>query len=653
MKNKLYYPDKELWKNAAINSMEEYERLQNFAKKDYEGFWDSFAKEKIKWKKPYTKILDESNMPFVKWFEDGELNVSEQCIDRHLETKADKVAILFEGELGDTQKITYRELSVHVNKTANLLKNRYKVAKGDRIVIYMPMIPEAAYVMLACARIGAIHSIVFGGFSSDALHDRIIDAGAKLVITADGAFRRGKPYFLKPTVDEALSQGNCDSVQKVLVIRRNKQKINLVEGRDEIYNDLIDLESDICEAQPLKSEDPLFLLYTSGSTGKPKGIVHSQAGYILWAQMTMEWVFDLKDSDIYWCSADVGWITGHTYIVYGPLAAGATTVMFEGVPTYPDAGRWWQTIQKHKITQFYTAPTAIRMLRKVGYDEPQKYDLSSLRILGTVGEPINPEAWNWYYNKIGGGKCPIVDTWWQTETGGHILSPLPGATPLRPGCATLPLPGIMAEVISEDDTPSKLGEKGLLCITRPWPSMIRGVWGDEERFKKAYFGECMKNGKPVYFSGDAAVVDEKGYITITGRTDDVINVSGHRIGSAEIEASIGDFYLVAESAVIGEPHPIKGESLCAFVILNASKHTEYKEIAKHINDTIKKEIGAFAKCDRFIFVPGLPKTRSGKIMRRILRAIASKQKITQDISTLEDPNVVEEIIEATKKQRIK
>ncbi len=653
MKNKLYYPDKELWKNAAINSMEEYERLQNFAKKDYEGFWDSFAKEKIKWKKPYTKILDESNMPFVKWFEDGELNVSEQCIDRHLETKADKVAILFEGELGDTQKITYRELSIHVNKTANLLKNRYKVAKGDRIVIYMPMIPEAAYVMLACARIGAIHSIVFGGFSSDALHDRIIDAGAKLVITADGAFRRGKPYFLKPTVDEALSQGNCDSVQKVLVIRRNKQKINLVEGRDEIYNDLIDLESDICEAQPLKSEDPLFLLYTSGSTGKPKGIVHSQAGYILWAQMTMEWVFDLKDSDIYWCSADVGWITGHTYIVYGPLAAGATTVMFEGVPTYPDAGRWWQTIQKHKITQFYTAPTAIRMLRKVGYDEPQKYDLSSLRILGTVGEPINPEAWNWYYNKIGGGKCPIVDTWWQTETGGHILSPLPGATPLRPGCATLPLPGIMAEVISEDDTPSKLGEKGLLCITRPWPSMIRGVWGDEERFKKAYFGECMKNGKPVYFSGDAAVVDEKGYITITGRTDDVINVSGHRIGSAEIEASIGDFYLVAESAVIGEPHPIKGESLCAFVILNASKHTEYKEIAEHINDTIKSEIGAFAKCDRFIFVPGLPKTRSGKIMRRILRAIASSQKITQDISTLEDPNVVEEIIEATKKQRVK
>ncbi len=653
MKNKLYYPDKELWKNAAINSMEEYERLQNFAKKDYEGFWDSFAKEKIKWKKPYTKILDESNMPFVKWFEDGELNVSEQCIDRHLETKADKVAILFEGELGDTQKITYRELSIHVNKTANLLKNRYKVAKGDRIVIYMPMIPEAAYVMLACARIGAIHSIVFGGFSSDALHDRIIDAGAKLVITADGAFRRGKPYFLKPTVDEALSQGNCDSVQKVLVIRRNKQKINLVEGRDEIYNDLIDLESDICEAQPLKSEDPLFLLYTSGSTGKPKGIVHSQAGYILWAQMTMEWVFDIKDSDIYWCSADVGWITGHTYIVYGPLAAGATTVMFEGVPTYPDAGRWWQTIQKHKITQFYTAPTAIRMLRKVGYDEPQKYDLSSLRILGTVGEPINPEAWNWYYNKIGGGKCPIVDTWWQTETGGHILSPLPGATPLRPGCATLPLPGIMAEVISEDDTPSKLGEKGLLCITRPWPSMIRGVWGDEERFKKAYFGECMKDGKPVYFSGDAAVVDEKGYITITGRTDDVINVSGHRIGSAEIEASIGDFYLVAESAVIGEPHPIKGESLCAFVILNASKHTEYKEIAEHINNTIKSEIGAFAKCDRFIFVPGLPKTRSGKIMRRILRAIASSQKITQDISTLEDPNVVEEIIEATKKQRVK
>ena len=650
MKTELIYPDKKLCSDAAVNSMDEYNRLQNFAKNDYEGFWDSFAKEKITWKKPYTKVLDESNMPFVRWFEGGELNVSEQCIDRHLKDKADKTAILFEGELGDIKKITYKQLSVAVNKTANLLRNHYGIKKGDRIVIYMPMIPESAYMMLACARIGAIHSIVFGGFSSDALHDRIIDAEAKIVITADGAYRRGKAYLLKPTVDEALDKGGCNSVEKVLIVKRNNEEINLVEGRDEIYNDLIDKQSEICEAEVMQSEDPLFLLYTSGSTGKPKGIVHSQAGYILWAQMTMEWVFDIKDSDVYWCTADVGWITGHTYIVYGPLASGATTVMFEGVPTYPDAGRWWKMIEELKVTQFYTAPTAIRMLRKVGYDEPKKYDLSSLRVLGTVGEPINPEAWNWYYNKVGGGHCPIVDTWWQTETGGHVLSPLPCATPLQPGCATLPVPGIMAEVIHEDGTPTEVGEKGLLCITRPWPAMIRGVWGDEARFKKAYFGDCKKDGKPVYFSGDAAIVDENGYITITGRTDDVMNVSGHRIGSAEIEASIGDFYLVAESAVISQPHPIKGESLCAFVILNSSQHTEYEDIAKNINKIIQSKVGSFAKCDRFIFVSGLPKTRSGKIMRRILRLIAVGKEITQDISTLEDPSVVESIIKATKEQ---
>jgi len=650
IEHKLFYPNKELWADAAINSMDEYYRLQNFAKNDYEGFWDSFAKEEITWKKPYSKVLDESNFPFVRWFEGGELNVSEQCIDRHLKEKGDKTAILFEGELGDIQRITYKQLSINVNKTANLLKNRYSLQKGDRVVIYMPMIPEAAYMMLACARIGVIHSVVFGGFSSQAIRDRIIDAGAKLVITADGAHRRGKPYLLKPAVDDALAKGGCDTIEKVLVVRRNNEDINLVDGRDEIYNDLVEAESEICEAESMASEDPLFLLYTSGSTGKPKGVQHNQAGYILWAQMTMEWVFDIKDSDIYWCTADIGWITGHTYIVYGPLAAGATTVMFEGVPVYPDAGRWWKMIEELKVTQFYTAPTAIRMLHKVGNDEPDKYDLSSLRVLGTVGEPINPEAWDWYHNKVGGGTRPIVDTWWQTETGGHIISALPGATPIKAGCATLPLPGIMAEVLNEDGTPTAVGEKGVLCITRPWPSMIRGVWGDPQRFKKSYFGDYTKNGKPVYFSGDGAMIDEKGYITITGRTDDIMNVSGHRIGSAEVEATIGDFYLVAESAVISEPHPIKGESLCAYVILNSSRHTEYKEIAKHINMMIKEELGAFAQCDRFIFVPGLPKTRSGKIMRRILRLIAVGKEITQDISTLEDPSVVEDIIKATKEQ---
>ena len=647
--HKLYYPNEKLAANAAVKSMDEYNKLQDFAKSDYEGFWDSFAKDKITWKTPYTKVLDESNMPFAKWFEGGELNVAEQCIDRHLADKGDKTAILFEGELGDIQKITYNELSVRVNKTANLLQNRYNIQKGDRVIIYMPMIPEAAYMMLACARIGAIHSIVFGGFSSDAIRDRIIDAEAKMVITADGAYRKGKPYLLKPAVDEAFNKGGCDSVEKVLVVRRNNEKINLVEGRDEIYNDLIEAESETHNAEVMQSEDPLFLLYTSGSTGKPKGVQHNTAGYILWAQMTMEWVFDIKPDDVYWCTADVGWITGHTYIVYGPLAAGATTVMYEGIPLYPDAGRWWKMIEELKVTQFYTAPTAIRMLHKVGDQEPKKYDLSSLRVLGTVGEPINPEAWDWYHNEIGGGTCPIVDTWWQTETGGHMISPLPGATPIQAGCATLPVPGILAEVIDEDGTPSPVGEKGLLCITRPWPSMIRGVWGDPERFKKSYFGDCKKDGKPVYFSGDGAIVDEKGYITITGRTDDVMNVSGHRIGSAEVEASIGNADFVAESAVIGQPHDVKGESLTAFVILNFHNHGDEAEMSKSINQIIRAEVGAFATCDRFVFVPGLPKTRSGKIMRRILRAIAAGEEITQDISTLEDPSVVQAIIDVANK----
>ena len=648
MEHKLYQPNPELAANAAIKSMDEYHKLQNFAIQDYEGFWDSFAKDKITWKKPYTKVLDDSNMPFARWFEGGELNVSEQCIDRHLADKGNKTAILFEGELGDIQKITYKELSVRVNKTANLLRNRYGIKKGDRVIIYMPMIPEAAFMMLACARIGAIHSIVFGGFSSDAIRDRIIDAKAKIVITADGAYRKGKPYLLKPAVDEAIEKGGCDSLEKVLVVRRNNEDINLVDGRDEIYNDLVEAESDVCEPEVMQSEDPLFLLYTSGSTGKPKGVQHNQAGYILWAQMTMEWVFDIKPDDIYWCTADVGWITGHTYIVYGPLASGATTVMYEGTPLFPDAGRWWKMIEELKISQFYTAPTAIRMLHKVGNDEPSKYDLSSLRVLGTVGEPINPEAWEWYHQEIGGGTVPIVDTWWQTETGGHIISPLPGATPIQAGCATLAVPGIIVEVIDEEGNPTPVGEKGLLCITRPWPSMIRGVWGDPDRFKKSYFGDCKKDGKPVYFSGDGAMVDEKGYITITGRTDDVINVSGHRIGSAEVEASIGNAPFVAESAIIGQPHDIKGESLTAFVILNLHEHGDQDAMAQEINKIIRAEVGSFAMCDRFVFVPGLPKTRSGKIMRRILRTISVGDEITQDISTLEDPSVVQAIIEAAK-----
>ena len=636
MPKKLYYPNPEFAKDAAIPSMDAYWELQNRAKDDYEGFWKEFADQKIDWLEPYDKVLDESDAPFYKWFTGGKVNISNQCIDRHLDKRGDQTAILFEGDRGDVEHISYNTLSKRVNKMANLLKEKFGITKGDRVVLYMPMIPEAAYAMLACTRIGAIHSIVFGGFSADALRDRIEDAKAKLVITADGAYRKGKPYLLKPVVDEALKDGG-DSVEAVLVVRRNNEEIFWQDGRDYDYNDLINNYSDVCPFEPMDSEDPLFLLYTSGSTGKPKGVQHSQAGYILWAQMTMEWVFDLREGDVFWCTADIGWITGHTYIVYGPLAAGTTTVMFEGVPTYPDAGRAWKMVEQHNITQFYTAPTAIRVLHKMGEDEPSKYDLSSLRVLGTVGEPIDPPAWKWYYEEVGSGKCAVVDTWWQTETGGHMISPLPGATPIKPACATYPLPGIMAEVIDRDGTPKETGETGLLCITRPWPSMIRTIWGDPERFKKSYYGDAVKDGKPVYFSGDGAMVDEDGYITITGRVDDVINVSGHRMGTAEIEAVVKEDSLVAEVAVVGKPHEIKGESIFIYIVPKG----EIKDnITEHINELIGKHIGNIAKADDIVVVPGLPKTRSGKVMRRILRSIAKGEPITQDISTLEDPSIV-------------
>ncbi|PHR58072.1 MAG: acetate--CoA ligase [Arcobacter sp.] len=642
----IFQPNPEFQKTARIKSMDEYYALCKKAEDNYEGFWGDYAKEKITWKKPFTNVLDESNAPFYSWFDGGTLNVSEQCIDRHLEDKKNKVAIIFEGDKGDNQMITYLQLHHNVNKFANLLKNKFGVKKGDRVVIYMPMIPEAAYAMLACARIGAIHSIVFGGFSAEALKDRIKDADAKVVITADGAYRKGKAYMLKPVVDEAL-KGDTP-VEKVCVVQRNYEDVTWVAGRDYSYNEMIDNESSVCEAEEMDSEDPLFLLYTSGSTGSPKGVQHNTAGYILWAQMTMEWVFDVKDNDTFWCTADVGWITGHTYIVYGPLAMGATTLMFEGVPTYPDAGRCWKMVEKHKINQFYTAPTAIRVLHKMGENEPSKYDISSLKVLGTVGEPIDPPAWKWYYEEVGNSKCAIVDTYWQTETGGHIVSPLPGATPIKPACATFPLPGIIGEIL-DPETGIKVakGESGYMCITKPWPSMIRAVWGDPERFKKSYFGDVKKDGKPVYFTGDGANYDEDGYITITGRTDDVINVSGHRMGTAEVEAALKKDPNVAEVAVCGRPHEIKGESIFAYVVLkNALDETRFEDdvaMVKELNNIIKKEIGNIALCDDIIFVPGLPKTRSGKIMRRLLRSIAKKEEITQDISTLEDPAVVKQI----------
>ena len=642
MTSEVYYPKKEMFENPAFKNMCEYKDKVEEFEKDYEGTWAKLAREKIDWFEDFTKTLDESNAPFYKWFTGGKLNVSYQCIDRHLKDKKNKAAIIWEGDNGEKRIITYLQLYREVNRFANLLKS-LGVKKGDRVVLYMPMIPEAAFAMLACSRIGAIHSVVFGGFSAEALKDRIIDAKAKVVITADGAFRKGKPYMLKPVVDKALE--GIDFVEKVVVVERNNEDINWVAGRDVSYNELIVNQSDECKPEIMESEEPLFLLYTSGSTGKPKGVQHSQAGYILWAQLTMEWVFDIKDNDTYWCTADIGWITGHTYIVYGPLAAGATTLMFEGVLTYPDSGRAWKMVEEYKVNQFYTAPTAIRLLHKLGADEPKKYDLSSLRILGTVGEPIDPAAWKWYYDVVGGGRCSIVDTWWQTETGGHMISPLPAATPIKPGSATFPLPGIFAEIIDEDGNKMPVGEKGLLCITKPWPSMIRTIWGDPDRFIKSYFSTAKKNGKPVYFSGDGAVYDEDGYIWITGRVDDVINVSGHRLGTAEIEAAIKKHPHVAEVAVVGKPDEIKGESVFAYIVLKNDTLAEEIEITKEINDIIKEEIGAIAKVDNFAFVPGLPKTRSGKIMRRILRAIAKGEPITQDTSTLEDPKVVELIIE--------
>jgi acetyl-CoA synthetase len=639
----IFQPNREFAKEARVKNMCEYHALQNEAMEDYEGFWSRYAKEKLDWIEPFTTTLDESNAPFYRWFDGGKLNVSVQCIDRHLASRKNKAAIIFEGDRGDKQIITYLELYYQVNKFANLLKENFGVKKGDRVVIYMPMIPEAAYAMLACARIGAIHSIVFGGFSAEALKDRIEDAKAKVVITADGAYRKAKPYMLKDVVDKALESGST-VVEKVLIVERNNEDIAWVAGRDYSYNELIKDKSPICQPEAMDSEDPLFLLYTSGSTGKPKGVQHNSAGYILWAQMTMEWVFDVKENDTYWCTADIGWITGHTYIVYGPLAMGATTIMFEGVITFPDAGRPWKMVEEYKINQFYTAPTAIRVLHKTGENEPKKYDISSLKVLGTVGEPIDPPAWKWYYEEVGGSRCAIVDTYWQTETGGHVVSPLPGATPIKPACATMPLPGIIAEILDENGQKVPVGEKGLMCITRPWPSMIRGVWGDEERFKKSYFGDVKKEGQPVYFTGDGAIYDEDGYITITGRTDDVINVSGHRMGTAEVEAAIKKHTKVAEVAVVGKPHEIKGEGIFAYIVMKGEDNfAQEVELIKEINNIIKEEIGNIALCDDIVFVPGLPKTRSGKIMRRILRAIAKNEPITQDTSTLEDPSVVEKI----------
>jgi len=644
--NRVFPPSEAFVKQANVSGMDAYRKLCAEAEKDFEGFWGRLAKEHVLWHKPFSKVLDESKAPFFRWFEDGELNVSYNCLDRHLKTQPDKTALIFEADDGKVTRISYKELYRRVCMMANGLKS-LGIKKGDRVIVYMPMSIEVVVAMQACARIGAIHSVVFGGFSAKSLQERIIDAGAVAVLTADGQFRGGREIPLKPVVDEALGLGGCDSLKSVVVYKRTGSQLKWDSKRDVWLHDLLNGQSDACEPTWVSAEDPLFILYTSGSTGKPKGIQHSTGGYLLWTILTMKWVFDYKPSDVFWCTADVGWVTGHSYTCYGPLACGATEIVFEGVPTFPDAGRFWKMIQDHKVTVFYTAPTAIRSLIKAGADLPKKYDLSSLRILGTVGEPINPEAWMWYHETVGGGHCPIVDTWWQTETGGHLISPLPGATPTKPGSATFGLPGIFADIVDETGRSVGRGKGGILVIKRPWPAMLRTIWGDPERYKKTYYPDDFQ-GK-FYLAGDGASFDEDGYIRIMGRIDDVLNVSGHRLGTMEIESALVANTRVAEAAVVGRPDDLTGEAVVAFVVLKQARPggDEAKTIVKELQDWVGKEIGPIAKPKDIRFGDNLPKTRSGKIMRRLLRSIAKGEEITQDVTTLENPAILKQLSEKT------
>lgn len=646
--SRLFNPSAELAKGSAIPDMATYHALCDEAKNDYEGFWGRLGRDSLVWQTPFTQVLDESNAPFYKWYADGKLNASYNCLDRHVEMgRGDKIAIRFEADNGTVSLISYKDLLTRVCKTANALRG-LGVKKGDRVMIYLPMSIEGVCAMQACARIGATHSVVFGGFSAKSLNERIIDTGAVMVITADEQSRGGKNIPLKNVVDDALKMGGCESIRHVLVNRRTGANAVMVEGRDIELEPLLAQQSDVCEPEWVEAEHPLFILYTSGSTGAPKGIVHSTGGYLMWATQTMKWTFDLRDSDVFWCTADIGWITGHTYVCYGPLSNGATQIIFEGVPTYPDAARFWRMIESHGCTIFHTAPTAIRSLIKAAEMDadvhPERFNLNSLRILGSVGEPINPEAWMWYHKHIGAERCPIVDTFWQTETGGNMIAPMPAATPLTPGSCTMPLPGIMAAIVDEAGHDVENGQGGLLVVKRPWPSMLRGIWGSPERYKTSYFPEEL--GGTLYLAGDGAVRNiDTSYFQIMGRIDDVLNVSGHRLGTTEVESALVAHPLVAEAAVVGRPDDVSGEAICAFVVLKRETPVgdEARALALELRNWVGKEIGPIAKPKEIRFGDNLPKTRSGKIMRRLLRSLAKNEPITQDISTLENPQILEQL----------
>lgn len=641
---RLFEPSAEFSQAAHIKSLEEYKQIYDRAAADPAAFWADLADKELHWFEKWHTVLD-WQPPSVKWFDGGKINISYNCLDRHLTTwRKNKAALIWEGENGDSRTLTYAQLHREVCQFANALK-QLGIQKGDRVGIYMPMIPEAAIAMLACARIGAVHGVVFGGFSAEALRDRLVDAEAKLVITADGGWRKDVIVPLKDQVDKAIANGAVPSVTDVLVVKRTGQNIPMSAGRDHWWHDLQQGVSAKCEAEPMESEDMLFVLYTSGSTGKPKGVVHTTAGYNLYSHMTTKWIFDLKDTDVYWCTADVGWITGHSYIVYGPLSNGATTLMYEGAPRASNLGCFWDVIEKYQVTVFYTAPTAIRSFIKMGEHHPNTRDLTSLRLLGTVGEPINPEAWMWYHRVIGGSRCPIVDTWWQTETGGIMITALPGAIPTKPGSATLPFPGIIPDIVDLEGDPAQSNEGGYLIVRHPWPGMMRTVYGDPDRFRKSYWEHIPpKDGKYVYFAGDGARKDEDGYYWVMGRVDDVINVAGHRLGTMEIESALVSHPAVAEAAVVGKPDEVKGEDIFAFVILEGDRQPS-DELAKELKKHVVAEIGAIARPSEIRFAEALPKTRSGKIMRRLLRSLAAGQEITSDTSTLEDRSILDKLRE--------